>query len=605
MNRELLFKQLGTLILLSVSLFLNAQNIPYQDFDQLLIKADQHKAASKQIFDEALQQLQNNRTQLSNEQKEFLDYLMIFNQAYDGRYDQAVEDFENLFNRVDSTFVKVRIQSSLSNLYAFNHNYRAVFTALQYVTTELPKLDDKELKHTIYLATANSYLLTDRFLLAREFSEILLKDNPNPFKRCRAMAYRQLADIKLNNIDTSEDKAVQDIIRFCQSQNQMAVSDLLALNWYEYQFKQLNEAASSESINQLIAAAENTCIDIDTKQFKSIIAGKEALLAQLYLAADDIRSAQDYAQSVVQDNNQLGNSEHIQKAYQVLETIARRENNFSLAYEYLSQRSDIERDLMTDSLDKQVAYASVQHDLMAKEIQLQQLSQTNELLKTQQALAAKESLNQKLIMAWLALMVGLLLFWVVRAIIKRRKLESLVEMDHLTKIYNRKGLEEHVGQLLIRKSGQGVPVHLAIMDLDHFKKVNDECGHLTGDWVLKFVVYHLKTNLPGGMMLGRLGGEEFAVIGHGFGIKTMLEHLELMRKRVKNLDYGESEQPISLSASFGVASSETAGYSMQMLLTQADLALYQAKRAGRDQVVVYQPDGTKIPTVPDGPDSEQ
>jgi FOG: GGDEF domain len=164
---------------------------------------------------------------------------------------------------------------------------------------------------------------------------------------------------------------------------------------------------------------------------------------------------------------------------------------------------------MTDALDKQVAFASVQHDVLAKEIQLQQLSKANQLLKTQQDLAAKESLNQKLIMAWLALLLGLLVFWAIRAMIKRKKLETLVELDHLTKILNRKGLEDHVGQLLSRKAGQKVPVHLAIMDLDHFKKVNDDCGHLTGDWVLKYVIYHIKNMLSEGMILGRLGVEEF------------------------------------------------------------------------------------------------
>lgn len=605
MNWGILLKTIGALYFLSASMFLWAQHKPTDEFDILINQADKHKGASKQIFNESLKQLQENRSLLSDNQKDYLDYLLVFNRVYEGDFIQAITEFEKLFKQVDSVFTKIRIQSSLSNLYAFNRNYQAVFTALQYVTTELPKLENKDLKHSIYLATANSYLLTDRYHLAREFADIILKDNPVSFKRCRAMTYRQLADIELNNQDNILDDEVTKTISLCQSQQQYAISDILALRWYAYQFEHIANGETKDEIKRFITAVDKTCLDIDTKQFKSIITSKEALLAQLYLAVGDVRSAQDYAQSVVQDSDQLGDSRHKQKAYQVLESIARQHDNYTLAYQYLNQRSEIERSLMTDALDKQVAYASVQHDLMAKEIQLQQLSQTNELLKTQQALAAKESLNQKLIMAWLALMVGLLLFWVVRAIIKRRKLESLVEMDHLTKIYNRKGLEEHVGQLLIRKSGQGVPVHLAIMDLDHFKKVNDECGHLTGDWVLKFVVYHLKTNLPGGMMLGRLGGEEFAVIGHGFGIKTMLEHLELMRKRVKNLDYGESEQPISLSASFGVASSETAGYSMQMLLTQADLALYQAKRAGRDRVVVYQPDGTKIPTVPDGPDSEQ
>ena len=471
-------------------------------YNQLLSQADKNKGASKQIFNSSLKELEANRQALSTEQQEYLDYLQIFNLMYQGRYEEAQENFEALFNRAESTFVKVRIQSSLSNLYAFNRNYRSVFNALQYVVDALPTLKDKSLKHTIYLATANSYLLTDRYQLAREFAEVLLKDDPDSFKRCRALIYRQLADIELNNTTAIQSDIFQNIFDLCQSENQYAISDILALRWYEFQYKQLQGDAAKAPIHNLITAVEKTCLNIDTQQFKSILTGKDALLAQLYLAVGNLNLAQDHAQTVVKDATSLGHSRHLQNAYQVLETIARRQDNFTLAYEYLNQRSAVERDLMTDALDKQVAFASVQHDLMAKEIQLQQLSQTNELLKTQQELAAKESLNQKLIMAWLALMVGLLMFWAVRAIVKRKKLESLVEIDHLTKILNRKGLEDHVGQLLTRKAGQQQPVHLAIMDLDHFKKVNDDCGHLTGDWVLKYVIYHLKSILPEGMILG-------------------------------------------------------------------------------------------------------
>jgi|GEM_PF-1571053 len=597
-----LLKCIGMLILLSVSILLSAENKTAEQFDDLLTLADKNKTASKKLFENSLSQLLDNQESLNGQQQEYLDYLLVFKHAYKGDYAQAINDFESLFKRAESVFVKIRVQSSLSNMYAFNRDYRSVFTALQYVVDALPSLENKDLKHTIYLATANSYLLTDRYQLAREFAEVLLKEEPAPYKQCRALTYRQLAEIELNNTTAIKTNTFQNIFEMCQSQKQFIVADLLALRWYEYQFLQLTDDASTEQINNLIKSVENTCLNIDTQRFKSILTNKDALLAQLYLAVNDLNVAQDYAQSVVKDGTQLGESKHLQKAYQVLESIARRQDNFSLAYEYLNQRSDVERALMKDALDKQVAYASVQHDLLAKEIQLQQLSQSNELLKTQQDLAAKENLNQKLIMAWLALMVGILLFWAVRAIIKRKKLESLVEIDHLTKILNRKGLEDHVGQLLTRKAGQKQPVHLAIMDLDHFKKVNDDCGHLTGDWVLKYVIYHLKSLLPEGMILGRLGGEEFALIGSGFTMNSMLEHLEKMRQMVQDLDYGESEQPITLSASFGVASSETAGYSLQMLLTQADLALYQAKNKGRNQVVVYQPDGSKTPTVPDSPE---
>lgn len=587
---------------MSVSILFCTEVKANDRFDNLLLQADKQKAASKQIFDSTINQLQQHRDQLSAEQLDYLDYLLIYDQVYKGDYNQAATDLEALFKRVDSTIIKIRTQSSLSNLYAFNRNYQSVFTALQYVTDELPKIEDRNVKHGIYLAIANSYLLTNRFHLAHEFAEIIVKDNPEPFKRCRAMAYSQLADIELDNRDNISEASLSELISLCQSQKQYAVSDLLALRWYQYQFDQLPGDVVEADIKHLISKVDQTGLQINTQQFKSILTGKDALLAQLYLAVDDLNLAQYYAQLVVKDAGKLGESRHLQKAYQVLETIARRQDNFSLAYEYLSQRSDVERALMTDALDKQVAYAAVQHDLMAKEIQLQQLGQSNELLRTQQVLAAKESLNQKLIMAWLLFMVGILLLWVVRVIIKRKKLETLVEIDYLTKILNRKGLENHVNQLLSRKASQRQPVHLAIMDLDHFKKVNDDCGHLTGDWVLKYVIYHLKTVLADGMIIGRLGGEEFAVVGCGFDMETMLEYLEKMRRKVLQLDYDKAERPINLSASFGVAASDTAGYSLQMLLTQADIALYQAKNNGRNQVVVYQPDGSKIPTVPESPE---
>ncbi|MCX7544011.1 GGDEF domain-containing protein [Marinicella sp. S6413] len=572
-------------------------------FDVLLNQADKNKGGSKEVFNLSLETLQQQRQQLSTEQQEYLDYLLIFNLLYEGQYNEAINAFESLFTRAESVFVKIRTQSSLSNIYAFNRDYRAVFRALEYVTDMLPQLKDKELKHSIYLATANSYLLTDRFQLSLDFSGFLLNDNPNPFKRCRAMVYHQVAHIELQNNDNIHDDVFNEIFELCQSQKQYIAADMLALKWYAHQFSQLQDNnRNSDEINRLIAAVEETCLHIDAQQFKSILTGKDALLAQLHLANDNLNLAQKYAHQVLKDATLLGESKHMQKAYQVLEAIARLKNNYVMAYNYLAKRSDIESALMKDKLDKQEAFEAIQHDILVKELQLQQLGESNELLKVQQILAKKESLNQKLIMAWLALMVGLLLFWVTRVIIKRKKLETLVELDHLTKILNRKGIEDHVGQLLSRKSGKRQPVHLAIMDLDHFKKVNDECGHLTGDWVLKYVIYHLKSVLNTDMIIGRLGGEEFAILGSGLSNQGMLNYLERMRTMVMELDYSECHHPITLSASFGVASTETAGYSLQMLLTQADLALYQAKNNGRNQVVLYQPDGKKTPVVPQSPE---
>lgn len=587
MNRKFFIKIIGALIFLSMPMVIWTQENSANQYDALLNQADKNKGGSKQVFDLSLEQLQQQRGQLSTEQQEYLDYLLIFNLMYDGQYAEAAKAFESLFTRAKSTFVKVRVQSSLSNLYAFNREYRSVFRALQYVTNALPDIRDKDLKHTIYLATANSYLLTDRYQLAREFSNVLLKDEPEPFKRCRAMSYRQLAEIELQNTAAIHDVVLNEIFDLCNSQKQYIVTDLLALQWYEYQFNQLNDDFTGAEIERLISAVEKTCLNIDAQQFTSVLTGKDALLAQLHLANNDLTLAEDYAQKVLKDAAQLGESKHKQKAYQVLEAIAKLQNNTTLAYEYLRKHSGIESVLMKDKLDKQVAFAAVQHDVLAKELQLEQINKSNELLQTQAQLNAQNSLNQKLMLAWLVLAVSLLVYWVYRASKKRKELEILVELDHMTKILNRKGLEAHINQLITRKAAQRQTVHLAIMDLDLFKAVNDEFGHLVGDSVLKHVVYSLKNILDKNMILGRLGGEEFAIVACDVSNNEMYRRLEAMRKMVEKLDFSECEHPISLTASFGYASTETAGYSLQMLLTQADVALYDAKNSGRNQTIGY------------------
>src|SRR5690554_4483949 len=537
MNRKFFIKIIGALIFLSMPMVIWTQENSANQYDALLNQADKNKGGSKQVFDLSLEQLQQQRGQLSTEQQEYLDYLLIFNLMYDGQYTEAAKAFESLFTRAKSTFVKVRVQSSLSNLYAFNREYRSVFRALQYVTNALPDIRDKDLKHTIYLATANSYLLTDRYQLAREFSNVLLKDEPEPFKRCRAMSYRQLAEIELQNTAAIHDDIFNEIFDLCISQKQYIVTDLLALQWYEYQFNQLNDDFTGAEIERLISAVEKTCLNIDAQQFTSVLTGKDALLAQLHLANNDLTLAEDYAQKVLKDAAQLGESKHKQKAYQVLEAIAKLQNNTTLAYEYLRKHSGIESVLMKDKLDKQVAFAAVQHDVLAKELQLEQINKSNELLQTQAQLNAQNSLNQKLMLAWLVLAVSLLVYWVYRASKKRKELEILVELDHMTKILNRKGLEAHINQLITRKAAQRQTVHLAIMDLDLFKAVNDEFGHLVGDSVLKHVVYSLKNILDKNMILGRLGGEEFAIVACDVSNNEMYRRLEAMRKMVEKLDF--------------------------------------------------------------------
>jgi diguanylate cyclase (GGDEF)-like protein len=133
-------------------------------------------------------------------------------------------------------------------------------------------------------------------------------------------------------------------------------------------------------------------------------------------------------------------------------------------------------------------------------------------------------------------------------------------------------------------------VSLLMFDLDYFKTINDNYGHVTGDWVLKRVASVCGELCRGIDHLGRIGGEEFAILLHGYDLKAATRVAEDCRVRLSRIDPLPSGYTFPISASFGVSSSSTSGYDLDKLLSHADQMLYRAKREGRNRVRTYVPD---------------
>ncbi len=163
-------------------------------------------------------------------------------------------------------------------------------------------------------------------------------------------------------------------------------------------------------------------------------------------------------------------------------------------------------------------------------------------------------------------------------------------MDPMTLIYNRKGLRDHMNYLLPYSEKKNEVIAYAIFDLDHFKNVNDEYGHVTGDWVIENVIKVSKkvkgTNEK--ITFGRLGGEEFAIIIRDSNLEELQGFCESCRQQIEKLDTAPTKFNFQITASFGLTTSKRSGYVYTNLLTHADTALYQAKDAGRNQIKIYQ-----------------
>jgi diguanylate cyclase (GGDEF)-like protein len=134
-----------------------------------------------------------------------------------------------------------------------------------------------------------------------------------------------------------------------------------------------------------------------------------------------------------------------------------------------------------------------------------------------------------------------------------------------------------------------------LLDIDHFKRINDTFGHATGDRVLQLVAQQLRNALRPGEFFGRVGGEEFLVVLPTADLRSAHQRAESLRTQVSAIDISTVAPELSrLTASIGVAISRP-GDSTRTILQRADAALYRAKASGRDRVLGESPtEPTKI-----------
>jgi two-component system cell cycle response regulator len=158
------------------------------------------------------------------------------------------------------------------------------------------------------------------------------------------------------------------------------------------------------------------------------------------------------------------------------------------------------------------------------------------------------------------------------------RLEALLREDPLTGLSNRRAVLTQLGGMVSAARRHGHPLSIAMLDLDHFKRVNDDHGHKTGDAVLVAATRAVGAHLRAEDQLGRVGGEEFLVLLPDTDADAAQHVAEKLRAEVSRAD-----GPVAVTVSVGVATWD--GEAPEDLLHRADEALYAAKAAGRDRVM--------------------
>lgn len=183
-----------------------------------------------------------------------------------------------------------------------------------------------------------------------------------------------------------------------------------------------------------------------------------------------------------------------------------------------------------------------------------------------------------------SLAVALLTALLIGARAHRRQLASLANLDSLTGLPNRRYTAQLVEEGLGRAASQGEPLTIALIDLDHFKTINDRCGHAAGDHVLKEFARLARATLRGTDTIGRWGGEEFLLAMPGATLDIALAVVERLRTVAQTIVIPDCDDGLRVSVSAGLAVNDVKPNSLDALVARADIALYRAKHDGRNIV---------------------
>lgn len=158
--------------------------------------------------------------------------------------------------------------------------------------------------------------------------------------------------------------------------------------------------------------------------------------------------------------------------------------------------------------------------------------------------------------------------------------------DALTGLYNRRYCEEQIEQAVQKTKRYDEPFSIIMLDIDHFKSINDRYGHLAGDKVLQYLALQMKSLFRESDIIGRWGGEEFILLLKNIALNELLSKAEELRTHIEHLKIDLDNQVIVFTVSIGIACFSNQK-NKEQIINDADKALYQAKNEGRNKIVLY------------------
>ena len=546
------------------------------DSEQLLSHAENVKTSDHPEFLRLLKQLDSKEAGFSARQRMHLRYLRAWELGYQGNYEAATPQLNAILAESTDTTLRFRVGTTLVNMLAIGSHYEEAFERTSALLGELPQITDKNARIQALGVASMLYNDAGQYDLGLNYANRMLRENPDGDGDCKGRVFRAESLFQSGNFTMFEERA-REAIEACT-----AVSEPLYANG-------IRLAVARRYIQQEQAPAAITLLrkylaEVRRINYPELTAGFDAALARAYWKQGQVALARQFAEAAIADGVKQEFTKARSTAYESLYLIEKTQGNADAALAYHEEYMAADKGYLNALSTKALAYQTVKQQVLAKKLQVDTLAKQNKILQLQQALGKKAVEASRL---WIILLVSLLGFiGFVAYLIKRSQLRfmKLARRDGLTGIFNRQHFVSEAERQLqyCRKSARDAC--LVLIDLDHFKVVNDTHGHAVGDRVLKRAVAACQAHLRSTDLFGRLGGEEFGMLLPECMPDQVMARVELMRAAVASVSLGDAVPGLTISASFGISSAANSGYELRQLMIDADEALYQAKRDGRNRI---------------------
>lgn len=551
------------------------------DASGLLQKADSIKNADHAQFIAILSSLDERAARLSGAQKEYLRYLKGWNAVIEGDDATATSLLQQTIQQSQDVTLQFRARSTLMNLQELTRHYDAAYTELDRLVQLLPRVSDKVAREQALMNAAQLYRAVGQTDSSLRYAQTLIDENWAGRGVCRG-GQQKLAALYESGRLTTVSAEAQAIIAACTKLGELGYAN--EINTHVAKLY-IGQGRFDDAITLLTDHYDEAV----RTQYPRLVAEIDSLLADAYRRKGFAVLAQKFASDSVARGEKDQYPQTAARALQVLYDLAKEQGDFKSALAFHENYVAADKGGLDEVSARQLAYEKVVNENIADQLQLAALNQQKQVLQLQKALGAEAVENSRLYIALLIAILAFIGLWAYK--VKRSQLHfmSVSRLDGLTGICNRPHFIGQAESAVEHSSKARQELCIILFDLDHFKAINDRHGHAMGDSVLQQTVARCQAHLRANEVFGRFGGEEFSILLPGTGLEAARQRAEQLRMAIAAVVASSGELESNVSASFGIATTASSGNELRQLLAHADAALYQAKRTGRNRVVLYDP----------------